>query len=146
MSIFFETDNLWLYHGQMEKSSFCHGRIVNSIFFNFFPEKFLNSVKFTPIFIWSKSDRFSRRYPQNLCASHHASEADCTHFWEIWFSFKTKISTGQLSCLAFQLSIEWAFLVDIPIDQFYFLKRRDIDSSSHRFMAMYDKRLGLGMK
>ena len=46
------------------------------------------------------------------------------------FSFKTKISTGQLSCQAFQLSSEGAFLVDIPVDQFYFFKLRDVDSSS----------------
>ena len=31
--------------------------------------------------------------------------------------------------LVFQVSIEWAFLVDIPIDQFYFFKLQDMDSS-----------------
>ena len=61
-----------------------------------------------------------------------------TYFWEIMFSLKTKKSTGHLSCPALQLSTEWAFLVDFPIDQFYFFKLRDIDSSSNSFMVIYD--------
>ena len=40
---------------------------------------------------------------KKLCASYHAS----THISEkSCFRLKQKISTGQLSCLAFQLSIE----------------------------------------
>ena len=62
------------------------------------------------------------------------------------FSLKTKVSTGQLSCRAFQLSSEGAFLVDIPVDQFYSLKLQDMDSSSYSFMVMYDKRLGIRIK
>ena len=46
------------------------------------------------------------------------------------FSLKTKKSTGQLSCRAFQPSSEEAFLVDIPVDQFCFFKLQDMDSSS----------------
>ena len=59
---------------------------------------------------------------------------------------KTKISTGQLSCRAFQPSSEGAFLVDIPVDLFLFFKLQDMDSSSYSFMVMYDKRLGIRIK
>ena len=45
------------------------------------------------------------------CHSTHISQKSCFHI-------KTNISTGQISCLAFQLFIEWVFLADIPVDQF----------------------------
>ena len=64
---------------------------------------------------------------KKLCASLHAS----THTSQkSYFRLRQKISTGQLSCRAFQLSSEGAFLVDIPIDQFCFFKLQDMDSSS----------------
>ena len=43
------------------------------------------------------------------------------------FRLRQNISTGQLSCLAFQLPIEWAILVDIPVDQFYYFMLQDMD-------------------
>ena len=46
------------------------------------------------------------------------------------FHLGQKISTGQLSCRAFQPSSEGAFLVDIPVDLFRFFKHQDMDSSS----------------
>ena len=51
------------------------------------------------------------------------SEKSCFHI-------KKNISTDQLSCRALQLSSEGAFLVYIPVDQFYLFKLRDVDSSS----------------
>ena len=57
-----------------------------------------------------------------------------------------KKTTGQLSCLVFQLSVERTFMPDFPIDQFCFFNHRDIDSSSYSFMAMFDKRPGIRKK
>ena len=83
---------------------------------------------------------------KKLCASHHASEADSTHVSEkSCFRSRQEIH-GPTFMSSFQLSIECEFLVDFPIDQFYFFKLRDIHSSSHSSMAMYDKRLGISLK
>ena len=62
------------------------------------------------------------------------------------FTFKIKISTGQLSNLLFLANPSEHFLVDIPVDLFLFFKHQDIDSSSYSFMVMYDKRLGIRIK
>ena len=43
---------------------------------------------------------------------------------------------------SFSAVFEWAFLLVFPIDQFIFFKAFDIDSSSRRIMAMYDKDWG----
>ena len=53
----------------------------------------------------------------------HISEKTC-------FRSRQNITTGQISCLAFQLFSELAFLVDIASHQFYFSKLQDMDSSS----------------
>ena len=53
----------------------------------------------------------------------HIPEKSC-------FRSRQKVFTGQHSCLAFKLFSEWAFLVDIAIDQFFFFKRQNMDSSS----------------
>ena len=62
------------------------------------------------------------------------------------YSFKTKISTGQLSnllFLAYPSEHSWWY---IPVDLFYSFKHEDMDSSSYSFMVMYDKRLGIRIK
>ena len=56
----------------------------------------------------------------NISQKSYFRSANISQKWS--FSFKTKISTGQLSCRSFQPSSERAFLVDIPVDLFLFFQ------------------------
>ena len=113
------------------KSRFCHGKMVSSFFSTFFHETnfsvyvsfYLNSIECV---FMEKSLKNLKNYVLVIMLvklTVRISEKPC-------FRFRQKVSRGQLSCLVFQLSIEWAFLVDNPIDQLYFFELRDIGSSS----------------
>ena len=78
------------------------------VFSTFFSKKKYSIQKCLGQFLFEVNRVSIRReIPKKLCASHYASEADSAQLSEkSCFRFRQKISTGQLSCLAFQLSIE----------------------------------------
>ena len=82
--------------------------MVSSTLFNFFLKpKFSIQLKLRQFLFKVNQVSVRGDILKKLCASHHASEGDIADISEkTCFRLRQKISTGQLSCLAFQLFIE----------------------------------------
>ena len=82
--------------------------MVGSIFFILFLEiKFSIQLSSRQFSFKVNPENIRGEILQKLCASHHASEANSADFSDkSCLRLRQKLFTGQISCLAFQLSFE----------------------------------------